>query len=402
MISRRAVLAGGMTGMASWAGGVRAATPNMSVAELKIGNIMPYSGRDSSYGTIGTLEAAFFKKINAEGGIAGRTIKFISLDDASGTTRAAEEAHRLIEKDGVDFLFSTLGTSTNETIERYANEKKVPHLFLASGADRWGDFKSHPWTIGLQPSYRIEAQIYTQHALQKNPQAKIAVLYRNDDFGKDYLLGLRDVVGPNWNDRVAKVASYEATEPTVYSQLTALKGSGADVLICAAAPQQAIQTIRTVPAMGWHPLFFMTNMSISAATVMRAAGAREGNGIITGAWLKDNADRTWREDAAMNEWHSFMAKWLPDADLNDNSYVYAYTACKVMLHVLINCNGDLSRENVMMQATNIHRLEVPTLLPGITVSTSPTNYHPVRALQLQQWSGNGWARFGEIIEGVER
>jgi branched-chain amino acid transport system substrate-binding protein len=401
MIGRRAALAGGVA-VAALARRARAqATPGVTATELKIGNTMPYSGPASSYAAIGKTETAFFRMINDQGGVAGRKINFISLDDGYLPPRTVEDVRRLVEQEKVDFLFNTLGTPTNSAIERYLNHAKVPHLFLATGADKWGNYKEFPWTIGLQPSYRTEAQIYAKYALQQKPDAKIAFLYQNDDFGKDYLTGVRDVLGSDWDKHVAKIVSYEVTDPTVDSQITTLQGTGADVLICATAPKQAAQAIRAVHVLNWRPMFFMTNVSISAGSVMQPAGVQNGVGIITSGWLKDNTDPAWANDAGMNEWRSFMAKQMPGADLTDNNYVYGYTACKVMQHVLIACNGDFSRENVLKQATSIPELDVPTLLPGIKVATSPTNYHPIRAMQLQKWDGKTWVRFGQIIEGAK-
>jgi len=402
MIGRRAALAGGIAGVAAlqrraWG----QATPGVTATEVKIGNTMPYSGPASSYAAIGKTETAFFRMINDQGGVAGRKINFISLDDGYLPPRTVEDVRRLVEEEKVDFLFNTLGTPTNSAIERYLNHAKVPHLFVATGADKWGNYKEFPWTIGLQPSYRTEAQIYAKYALQQKPDAKIAFLYQNDDFGKDYLAGVRDVLGADWDKHVAKVVSYEVTDPTVDSQITTLQGTGADVLICATAPKQAAQAIRAVHDLNWRPMFFMTNVSISAGSVMQPAGAQNGVGIITSGWLKDNTDPAWANDAGMNEWRGFMAKEMPGADLTDNNYVYGYTASKVMLHVLTACNGDFSRETVMKQATSIPEMEVPTLLPGIKVATSPTNYHPIRAMQLQKWDGKTWVRFGDIIEGAK-
>jgi len=391
MIGRRAALAGGVAVAAALRRTARAqATPGVTATEIKIGNTMPYSGPASSYAAIGKTETAFFRMINDQGGVAGHKINFISLDDGYLPPRTVEDVRRLVEQEKVDFLFNTLGTPTNSAIERYVNHAKVPHLFVATGADKWGNYKGFPWTIGLQPSYRTEAQIYAKYALQQK-----------DDFGKDYLAGVRDVLGADWDKHVAKVVSYEVTDPTIDSQITTLQGTGADVLICATAPKQAAQAIRAVHDLNWRPMFFMTNVSISAGSVMQPAGVENGVGIITSGWLKDNTDPAWANDTGMNEWRSFMAKQMPGADLADNNYVYGYTACKVMQHVLIACNGDFSRENVMKQATSIPELEVPTLLPGIKVATSPTNYHPIRAMQLQKWDGKTWVRFGEIIEGAK-
>ncbi len=396
MIGRRAAIA---SGIAAAALGTRARAAEMP--ELKIGNTMPYSGPASSYAPIGKTKSAFFNMVNQQGGVGGHRINFISLDDGYSPPRTVEDVRRLTEEDKVAFLFNTLGTPCNSAIERYCNSRKVPQLFVASGADKWGDYRRFPWTIGLQPSYRTEAQIYAKYILKAKPDAKIGFLYQNDDFGKDYIDGVRDILGKNWDKYVVKVASYEATDPTVDSQIVSLQSSGANVFICAAAPKSAAQAIRKAHDLNWRPLFFMTNVSISAGSVMRPAGAENGVGVISSGWLKDPTQPDFRNDAGMNEWRDFMAKHMPGADLTDNNYVYGYTASRVMLHVLQKCNGDFARPNVMKQATSIQSLEVPTLLPGINVSTSPTNYHPIRAMQLEKWDGKTWVRFGEVIEGAE-
>ena len=403
MITRRGILTGAGT-LAAYGisqGASAQATPGVTATELKIGNTMPYSGPASSYGAIGKTETAYFKMLNDQGGVAGRKVNFISLDDGYLPPRTVEDVRRLVEEDQVAFLFQTLGTPTNTAIERYLNQHKVPQLFVATGADKWGDYKRYPWTIGMQPSYRTEAQIYVKYALSQKPDAKFGFLYQNDDFGKDYLAGARDILGANWDKQVAKVESYEVTDATIDSQITALQSSGANVFICAAAPKTAAQAIRKVHDLGWKPMFFMTNVSISAGSVMQPAGAENGVGIITSGYLKDNTDSAWANDAGMNEWRSFMAKYMQSVDLNDNNYVYGYTASKIMHHVLEACKGDFSRDNVMKQATSIAPMEVPTLLPGIKVETSPTNYHPIMAMQLQQWNGKTWERFGDVIEGAK-
>ncbi len=401
MITRRMVLAAGATaasmGRQAWA----AAEPGVTATEVKIGNTMPYSGPASSYAAIGKTESAYFKMLNDQGGVGGRKINFISLDDGYLPPRTVEDTRRLVEEDQVAFMFQTLGTPTNTAIERYLNQHKVPQLFVATGADKWGDYKQYPWTIGFQPSYRTEAQIYAKYALSQKPDAKIAFLYQNDDFGKDYLNGVRDTLGKDWDKHVVKVESYEVTDPTVDSQLTALQASKADVFICAAAPKTAAQAIRKVHDLGWQPMFFLTNVSISVGSVMQPAGPENGVGIITSGYLKDNTDSAWANDAGMAEWRAFMAKYMPGADLTDNNYVYGYSVSKVMHHVLDACKGDFSRANVMKQATSIEPMELPTLLPGIKVATGPTNYHPIRAMQLQKWNGKTWERFGDIIEGAK-
>jgi branched-chain amino acid transport system substrate-binding protein len=311
-----------------------------------------------------------------------------------------EQARRLVEQDRVAFLFNTLGTPTNSAIVRYVNQRKVPHLFLSTGADKWGHYQETPWTIGWQPSYRTEAQIYMKHLLEHKPDAKLALLYQNDDFGKDYLIGVRDVLGDRF-DRMVKAVSHEVTDPTIDSQVVSLQAGGSDALLTATTPKFAAQTIRKVHDIGWRPaLHYLTNVSISVATVMQPAGPEKGVGIITSAYLKDQTDPAWRDDPGMNEWRGFMGRHMPDADLNDGNYVFSYGVSKTMEHVLRQCGNDFSRENIMKQATNIRDLEVPTLLPGIRVSTSPTNYHPIRQMQLARWTGGTWDRFGGVIEGA--
>lgn len=402
MITRRTILAGTAAAATAFATRSRAAsTPGVTAAGLKIGNTMPYSGPVSSYAPIGKTEAAYFKMLNEQGGVASHKIDFISLDDEYMPPRTVEDVRRLVEEDQVDFVFQTLGTPTNSAIERYLNQRKVPQLFVATGADKWGDYKRFPWTIGLQPSYRTEAQIYTKYILSQKSNPKIAFLFQNDDFGKDYVSGVRDALGDKWSNYVVKVASYEATDPTVDSQMTSLQASGADVFICAAAPKTAAQAIRKAHDLGWKPMFLMTNVSISPGSVMIPAGPQNGIGIITSGYLKENTDPAWAHDPGMNEWRGFMARHMPGADMSDNNYVYGYLASTVMHHVLNACNGDFSRTNIMQQATSIAPMEVPVLLPGITVSTSPTDYHPIRAMQLQRWNGKTWERFGSVIEGVK-
>ena len=381
------------------AGSVRAAdTPGVTATEIKIGNTSPYSGPASTYGALGKLESAFFGMVNEQGGVAGHKITYISLDDAYSPPKTMEQMRRLVEEDQVAFSFATLGTPTNSAIVRYMNQKKVPHLFLATGADKWGDYKQYPFTIGWQPSYRTEAQIYGKYILEQKPAAKIALLYQNDDFGKDYVLGLKDVLGDRF-DKMVTSASYEATDATIDSQLNTLKGTGADVLVVAALPKVAAQSIRKVHDLDWHPMFLMSNVAVSVGAVMNPAGPENGIGIVTGAYLKDSSDPTWANDAGMNEWRAFMNKYMPGADQADNNYISSYAFSKTILHVLQQCKGDFSRENIMAQANNLHDLEIPVLLPGLKVNTSPTNHHPVRAMQLMRWDGKKWVLFGDVIQG---
>jgi branched-chain amino acid transport system substrate-binding protein len=373
--------------------------PGVTATEIKIGNTDAYSGPASAYGVIAKAEAAFFRMVNDNGGVAGHKINFISYDDAYSPPKTVEQVRRLIEEDQVAFLFQTLGTPTNTAIQRYVNAKKVPHLFISTGADKWGDYQHFPWTMGYQPSYRTEAQIYTKYMLAQKPDAKLAILYQNDDFGKDYPTGVKDVLGAKYSSVVVKEASYETTDATIDSQMTALQASGADFLLVAATPKFAAQAIKKVHDLGWHPTFFMTNVSISVGSVMTPAGPENGIGIITTGYMKDPTDPAFKDDPGMNEWRAFMAKYMPGADMTDASYAFAYGVSTVMLQVLKQCDGDFSRTNIMKQAANLHDAPDPVLLPGIKVNTSPTNFHPIRAMQLQKWTGTTWERFGDVIEG---
>lgn len=400
MIKRRAILGAGLAAPALLSRSAEAANlPGVTATELKIGNTIAYSGPASSYGVIGRLETAFWTMVNAQGGVGGRKINFISLDDGYSPPKTVEQVRRLIEEEKVAFLFNNLGTPTNSAIVRYVNHKKVPHLFLATGASKWADYHKYPWTLGFQPNYRTEAQIYTKHILKQKPNAKIAILYQNDDFGKDYPIGVKDVLGSRYHSMV-KEATYETTDPTVDSQLAVLQASGADVLLVAAIPKFAAQSIRKVYDLGWKPLFLMTNVSVSVATVMNPAGPHKGVGVVSSNYLKDPTDHQWDKDPGMNEWREFIAKWAPQADKTDISNVYAYGVSKTMLHVLQQCKGDFSRANILHQAESLHKLELPTLLPGITVSTSHTNHAPINALKLMRWDGKSWVFFGDIIEGA--
>ena len=400
MIGRRAILAAGLAAPALLTRSVEAANlPGVTATTLKIGNTIAYSGPASSYGVIGRFETAFWKMVNAQGGVGGRKIDFISLDDGYSPPKTVEQVRRLVEQDKVAFLFNDLGTPTNSAVVRYVNHKKVPHLFLATGASKWADYHKYPWTMGFQPNYRTEAQIYTKYILKEKPNAKIAILYQNDDFGKDYPTGVKDVLGSRYHAMV-KEATYETTDPTVDSQLTSLQASGADVLLVAAIPKFAAQAIRKVYDLGWKPLFLMTNVSVSVASVMKPAGMHKGVGVVSSNYIKDPTDPQWAKDPGMNEWREFVAKWAPETDKTDINNVYAYGVSKAMLHVLQQCKGNFSRANILHQAESMHKLELPTLLPGITVNTSHTNHAPIKALKLMRWDGKGWAFFGDIIEGA--
>ena len=372
----------------------------VTATEIKIGNIMPYSGPASAYGAIGHGHVAFFKRLNEQGGVGGRKVNFITLDDGYAPPKTVEQARRLVEQEQVAFLFNPLGTPNNSAIQKYMNQKKVPHIFLSTGADKWGDPEHFPWTMGWQPSYRTEAQIYAKYIMKNKPAAKVVVLYQNDDFGKDYLIGLKDGFGKDYAKYVLKEFSFEVTDATIDSQAVSMQATGADTIVTAATPKFAAQMIRKVADMNWKPLHFLTNVSASVGAVITPAGPEKAVGIITSAYAKDPTDPTWDKDAGMIEWRAFMKKYLPDADLTDGGYVFSYGVCTTLLQVLKQCGTDFSRENIIKQAASLKNLVVPTLLPGVIVSTSATNFHPIRQMQLSKWSGKTWELFGDIIEGT--
>jgi branched-chain amino acid transport system substrate-binding protein len=398
-INRRALLTGTAAALAIPSLASAQATPGVTANEIRIGSTNALSGPASSYSVISRCLTAMFKRVNDQGGIAGKQINFIVYDDGYAPPRTLEQTRRLVEQDRVAFLFNQLGTPTNSAIHRYVNQRKIPHLFLATGADKWAQPKEYPWTIGWQPSYRTEAQIYAKHVLEHKPEAKIALIYQNDDFGKDYVNGVRDVLGDRF-DSMVKLASHEATDPTIDSQIVSLQSGGADVLICGIIPRFASQAIRRVFDIGWKPMMFMTNVSVSGSVVMQPAGPEKGVGLITSDYRKDQSDPAWADDAGMNEWRDFMRRYIPDGELGDNNYTYAYGVGTTMIQVLKQCGDNFSRDNIMKQALSIEPLEIGTLLPGVKVSTSATNYHPLRHMQLQRWDGRSWVRFGGVIEGA--
>ena len=379
----------------------RADTTGVTATELRIGNTAAYSGPASAYGVIARTEAAVFKMINEQGGVGGRMINYISYDDGYSPPKTVEQVRRLVEDDKVAMLFATIGTPSNTAISRYTNSKGVPLVFLGSGASKWGDPKNAPWVMGWQPSYRTEAQIYTAYALKEKPDAKFAVLYQNDDFGKDYLTGVKDALGADYDKRVVKTVSYEVTDATIDSQVVDMRTAGADVLITAATPKFAAQTIRKVADIGWKPLHFLTNVSISVGSVITPAGPENAMGIISAAYLKDPTSPVWKDDPGMNQWRAFMTKYMPGVDLTDAGPVFGYGVTMCLWQVLKQCGTDLSRENIMRQAANLKGVELPVLLPGITVNTSPTNFHPIRQVQLQRWTGKTFELFGPVLSGME-
>ena len=376
--------------------------PGASDNTITIGNTMPYSGAASGLSALGKAEAAYFTMINEQGGINGRKINFITRDDSYSPPKTVEVVRRLVEEEQVLAMFSMLGTAPNTAVQEYLNENKVPHLFVASGADQWNDPKNHPWTMGWRPSYRMEARIYARYILRNLPNAKIAVLYQDDDFGKDYLLGLREGLGSNANKMIVATQAYETTDPTIDSQIVALRASGADVLLTAAIPKFAAQAIRKIYDIGWKPTHFLTNVSISVKAVMQPAGSEKGIGVISAAFLKEPTDPRWQDTSEYKEWLAWMRKYNTSAAIADSLTVYGYSLAQTLVAVLKASSDNLTRENVMNQAASIHNLTVPMLLPDISLSTSADDFQPVKQMQLQRFDGTTWQLFGEVIAGSDR
>ena len=364
--------------------------------EIKIGQTMPYSGPASAYGTIGKAEAAYFKKINDEGGINGRKINFISLDDGYSPPKTVEMARRLVEQDEVLFLFGTLGTPSNTAIQKYMNAKKTPQLFVATGASKWNDPKNFPWTMGWQPNYETEGAIYAKHILQTKPNAKIGVLFQNDDYGKDYLKGFKEGLGDKTKLIVAEV-SYEVTDPTIDSQIVQLQSSGADVFFNITTPKFAAMAIRKAYDIGWKPVQYLNNVSLSVGSVLTPAGLDKSVGIISSNYGKDPTDPQWDNDPEMLAWRAFMKKYYPDGSLTDASNTYGYSAARTMVQVLKQAGDNLTRENIMKQAASLKNFDTGMGLPGIVINTSPTDFAPISAVQLMKFDGKSWVRFGDVI-----
>jgi branched-chain amino acid transport system substrate-binding protein len=371
--------------------------PGATDTEIKIGHTNPYSGPASAYGTIGRSEAAYFKMLNEQGGINGRKINFISLDDAYSPPKTVEQVRKLVEEDQVLFLFQTLGTPPNSAIHKYMNARKIPQLFVSTGATKWGDPEHFPWTMGWQPNYQTEMHIYAKYLLQNKRDAKIAVLYQNDDYGKDYLKGLRDGLGERAQKMIISEVSYEVTDPTVDSQIVTLQSTGADTLFIVATPKFAAQAIRKTSDIGWKPLTFLNTVSSSVASTLQPAGLEKSAGIITVLFLKDPTDPQWNTDPAIKQWRGWMEKYYPDGDLKDGLNVFGYAVAQTIVQVLKQCGNVLTRENVMRQAANLKDLEIGVLLPGIKINTSPSDYFPIEQVQLARFDGKRWVLFGEVI-----
>jgi branched-chain amino acid transport system substrate-binding protein len=370
--------------------------------EIKIGNTNPYSGPASAYGTIGKAIGAYFKKVNDEGGVNGRKINYITLDDGYSPPKAVEMVRRLVEQDQVALLFQTLGTPTNSAIHKYMNEKKVPHLFVATGATKWNDPKNFPWTMGFQPNYQTEGRVYASYILKNFPDAKVGILYQNDDYGKDYLKGMEDGLGAAASKLIVLKQSHEVTDPTIDSQIINLKNAGANVFFNVTIPKFAVQAIKKAHDIGWKPTHFLNNVSSSLATVLKPAGLEASKGLITALYMKEVTDPQWNKDKGFLDWVAFMKKYYPEGNLEDQSNAYGYNVAILMTQVLKQCGNDLSRENIMKQAANLKDFELPLLLPGMKINTSPTDHAPIEQEQLAKFDGERWVLFGEIFDAFRK
>jgi ABC-type branched-subunit amino acid transport system substrate-binding protein len=371
--------------------------PGATDTEIKIGNTNPYSGPASSYGVIGQGISAYFDMINAKGGINGRTIDFITLDDGYSPPKTVEQVRKLVEQEEVLFLFQTLGTPTNSAIHKYINAKKVPHLFVATGASKWGQPDKYPWSMGWQPAYPTEAQIYAKYILENVPDAKIAVLYQNDDYGKDYLEGFREGLGDQVDSLIVVEAPYEVTDPTIDSQIVQLKNSGANVFFNISIPKFAAQAIRKAYDIGWRPLHILNGVSASVEAVLTPAGLDKSSGIISSLYLKDPTDPQWADAPDYTEWSAWMDEYNPRANKAELFNAYAYAVGATLVEVLRNCGDNLTRENLMLQAASLDNLEVPMMLPGITISTGPDDFFPIEQMQLMRFNGEIWELMGDVI-----
>ena len=371
--------------------------PGVTDSEIKIGQTMPYSGPASAYGTIGKSEIAYFKMINDQGGINGRKINLISLDDSYSPPRTVEQIRKLVEEEQVLFTFQTLGTAANTAIQKYMNAKQVPQLFVSTGATKWGDPAHFPWTMGWQPTYQHESHIYAKYLLQTKPDAKIGVLYQNDDYGKDYLKGFKDGLGDKAAKMIVAEVTYEPSDATVDSQIVTLQGSGADTFFNITTPKFAAQAIRKSYDIGWRPLQLLNVVSTSVAAVLQPAGLEKSVGLISIGYVKDPTDPLWKDDKAVKDYLAIMKKYYPDGNTSDSLNIYGMSAAQTLVQVLKQCGDDLTRENVMRQAANLKDLEIPTLLPGIRINTSPTDFYPIEQVQLIRFDGKTWVRFGELL-----
>ena len=384
-----------------WTGPVSAQKkydPGASDTEIKVGNINPYSGPASAYGVIGKTIAAYFNKVNAEGGINGRKINFISYDDGYSPPKAVEQARKLVESDEVLLIFQSLGTPSNTAIQKYMNAKKVPQLFVATGATKWGDPEHFPWTMGWQPNYQSESRIYARYILEKYPNAKIGILYQNDDYGKDYVKGLKDGLGAKATMIVSELP-YEPADPTIDSQILSLKAAGVDLFFDVTTPKFAAQAIKKLADIGWKPVHIVNQVSTSVGAVLKPAGVQNAVGLLSTGYLKDQTDPQWKNDPGFKEWVAFMDKYYPDGDKMSSFTGFGAAVAQTLVQVLKQCGDNLTRENVMKQAANLKNLELGMLLPGIKINTGPKDYFPIKQNQMMRFTGERWEYFGPIMSG---
>jgi branched-chain amino acid transport system substrate-binding protein len=401
-ITRRSILAMAPSAIALAALPARAEKkygPGVTDTEIKIGNTCFYSGPASSYGTIGKAETAYFKMLNDQGGVNGRKIVFLSYDDAYSPPKTVEQTRKLVEQDGVLLMLNPLGTPTNTAIQHYLNQKKVPQLFAATGASKWDDPKHFPWTMGWQPNYQMEGRAYAAYILEHKPDGKVGVLYQNDDFGKDYLKGVKDGLGDKANSMMAVEASYETTDPTIDSQIIGMKAAGADVFVNTAIPKFAAQAIRKAVELEWKPLHIVSGVGNSVAGTLKPAGLENAKGLISDFFLKDPTDPQWKDDPGYKDWVTFMDKYYPEGDKTDVYNVVGPAFAQTFVRVLKQCGDDLTRENIMKEAANLHGFRVPMLLPGITINTTPTDFAPIKQIQMARFDGERWQLFGPLITG---
>jgi branched-chain amino acid transport system substrate-binding protein len=384
------------------AGAMAQTVVGVTPTEIKIGHTNPYSGNASAYGTIGKSIAAYFKKVNDEGGVNGRKINFITYDDGYSPPKTVEMVRKLVEQDQVAFVFQTLGTPSNTAIQKYLNQQKVPQLFVATGATKWNDPQNFPWTMGYQPNYQTEGRVYAAYALKHVKDAKVGILYQNDDYGKDYLKGFEDGLGEANKKMIVMKQTYEVTDPTIDSQIVNLKNSGANVFFNISTPKFAAQAIKKAHEIGWKPLHFLNNVSSSLGTVLKPAGLDASKDLITALYMKEVTDPQWRNDKGFTDWVAFMKRYYPDGALDDQSNAFGYNVAILMTQVLKQCGNDLSRENIMKQAASVKNFELPLLLPGIKINTSPTDFAPIEQEQLAKFDGEKWALFGEVLDAVRK
>ena len=371
--------------------------PGASDTEIRIGQMMAYSGAASIYGEVGKTQAAYFRMVNDQGGVNGRKLNFISLDDGYSPPKTVEGVRRLVEQDQVLLLYGMFGTATNSAVHRYVNAKKVPHLLLLTGASKWNDPQRNPWSMSFYPDYASEARVYARHILEQKPNAKIGILYQNDDYGRDYLRGFKDGLGARAKSMIVAEASYEVSDPTVDSQIVQLRGAGADVLVSFSTAKAAIQTLRRVHDTGWKPTHYLAQGAALIGAVFNPAGPEKAVGVISTAYSKDPNDTQWENDAAFREWLAFMKKYRPEADLRLGSHVYAYSSARLMVDILRASGDNLTRENVLRQAASIKAVQLPMFLPGVVVSSSPDDYRLIKSLQPVVFDGKRWNRLGEFV-----